>query len=118
MNKIVVILEDEETVANVLDMLAKRYGFDSKKYCCVEDLINDIHVLNNATLFITDFNLNDSTVIPVLKEIKTRNLNVYTMLNSGNPNAVKDIENAGLLEFIHEISDKTINFRSLFERFA
>lgn len=117
LNKNVIILEDEENVANVLQMIARRYGFTPICFTCVDNLIDHIEVLQEAELFITDYNLCDSTVIPVLEEIKNRNIKIYTVLNSGNQNAIKDIEKVGLLDYINEQFDKTMNYNIIFENF-
>ena len=117
MNKIVVILEDERSVADVLQMIAKKHGFAPICFMYVDNLIEHIDLLKKTDLFITDYNLYDSTVISVLQEIKIRNINVYTVLNSSNPNAIKDIEKSGLSEYINEQIDKTTDFNTFFRKF-
>lgn len=116
MNKIVVILEDEASVTNALQMIAKKHGFTPICFMYVDDLIEDIDILKDVDLFITDYNLCDSTVIPLLKKIKEKDIHVYTILNSGNPMAIEDIKHSGLSELINEQVDKTNNFNTFFEK--
>lgn len=116
MNKIVVILEDEASVANALQMIAKKHGFTPICFMYVDDLIEDIDILKDVDLFITDYNLCDSTVIPLLEKIKEKDIHVHTILNSGNPNAMDDIKNSGLSDYIHETFNKTENFSKFFEK--
>lgn len=115
MSKIVVILEDEHCVVNTLCMISKKYGFQPFCFSCVEELIENIDVLKLVDLFITDFDLHDTNVIPLLKEMKKNNIQVYTVLNSGNPNAIKEIEKQGLAGSINKILDKTENFNTFFK---
>ena len=116
MNKIAVILEDEGSVANILQMIAKKHGFTPICFMYVDNLIENVDVLKDADLFITDYNLYDSTVIPLLKRIKEENIHVYTILNSGNPMAMEDIKHSGLSELINEQVDKTNDFNTFFKK--
>jgi len=118
MNKRVIVLEDEECVSNVIKLVGKKFGFDVNVYSNIEDLLDDIAVFKDSELFITDFNLHDSTSIDVLKELKHRNIVIYTILNSGNPMAMKEIEKAGLSDMVNECLDKTTNFKSFFEKMS
>lgn len=118
MDKIIVILEDEETIMNSLQLLCKKYNFTSECFYYVDELINHIDVLNRATMFITDFNLKDSTVIPLLDKIREKRINVYTVLNSGNPKALEQIEEAGLSDLIDGFLDKTMDFKQFFNKFV
>lgn len=117
-NKIVVILEDENNIANMLQIIAKKYDFTPICFMYVDDLIEQIELLRKACLFITDYNLCDATVIPILQEMKNRNIDVYTVLNSGNQNAIKDIEDTGVFECINEQIDKTSDFNEFFKTFS
>lgn len=115
MSKIVVILENEHCIIDALCLISKKYGFQPFYFSYVDELIKNVDMLKLVDLFITDFDLNDSNVIPLLKEIKKNNINVYTILNSGNPNAIKEIEKQGLNSLINRIVDKTENFNTLFK---
>lgn len=114
MSKILVILEDEHCVVSTLCLISKKYGYQPFCFSCVEDLIENIDVLKLADLFITDFDLCDTNVIPLLKEIRKRKIKVYTVLNSGNPNAIKEIEKERLSDLIDRILTKTENFNAFF----
>lgn len=114
MSKILIILEDEYCVVSTLCLISKKYGYQPFCFSCVEDLVENIDVLKLADLFITDFDLCDTNVIPLLKEIRKHRIKVYTVLNSGNPNAIKEIEKQGLDSLINRIVDKTENYNTLF----
>lgn len=110
-SKHVIILEDEESVSAMLCLTAKRNGFKSICFSCAEDIINNINILKDYDVFIADFNVRDSTLIPVLKEMKEKKIRIPTVLNSGNVNALNDIEKAGLSEYISFACDsKMSNF--------
>lgn len=115
LNKIAVVLEDEGNIANVLQIIAKKHNFTPICFTYVEDLIEEIDILNEADILITDYNLYDSTVIPLLKKIREKGIHVHTILNSGNPMAIYDIENLGLSDYVHKVFNKTDNFNIFFE---
>ena len=72
-------------------------------------------VLKLADLFITDFDLCDTNVIPLLKEIRKHKTKVYTVLNSGNLNAIEEIKKEGLSDLIDKVLTKTENFNTFFK---
>lgn len=115
MSKILAILEDEHSVTNTICLISKKYGFQPFCFSCVEELIDNLEMLKLVDLFITDFDLYDSNVIPLLKEMKKKNVDVYTVLNSGNPSAIKEIEKQGLGNMINRVLDKTENFNVFFK---
>lgn len=115
MNKTLIILEDEHCVVSTLCLIGKKYGYQSFCFSCVEDLIENIGVLKLADLFITDFDLCDTNVIPLLKEIRKHKTKAYTVLNSGNPNAIEEIKKEGLSDLIDKVLTKTENFNTFFK---
>lgn len=115
MSKMLIILEDEHCVINSLRLISKKYGYQPFCFSCVEDLIKNIDLLKLVDLFITDFDLCDTNVIPLLREMRKHKIKAYTVLNSGNPNAIKEIEKEGLSDLIDKILTKTENFNTFFE---
>lgn len=113
-SKHVIILEDEESIANVLKLVCKRSNATYNHFYCVEDLLNNFGALENCDLFITDYNLGDSTSICVFERMQTHDVHPFTVLYTSNVQAIEDVRKAGLSDCINVFCDKASGSTALF----
>jgi DNA-binding NtrC family response regulator len=111
--KKIVILEDNKTMTLVLRSVIRKCGFEVVNFEDVETTLDNIDEINNASLFICDFDLPDGNSLVVLQKMKDNNINTPVALNSGNSGAIDAIVSRGLGELIKHNLNKEFDLKTL-----
>lgn len=111
--KKIVILEDNKTMTLVLRSVIRKCGFEAVNFEDVETTLDNIEEINNASLFICDFDLPDDNSLVVLQKMKDNNINTPVALNSGNSGAMDAIVAQGLGELIKHNLNKEFDLKTL-----
>lgn len=96
----ILIFEDTESIAKVLEIVSKRLGHNVKTYSNPFEAFDNDSFIRSADLIISDYDMGGATALDLLAYLKENNIQVKVVINSANPSVKEFIDSTGYNDLI------------------
>jgi len=103
----VLILEDDENYAKCLYIMVKKLGHCAVTFFKPSEAIAQ-NMITNADLIISDYEMEDETVLDLLEYLKKNNFNKVVLVNSGYAFIKDEIDKKDYSKLVAEYTNKSI----------
>lgn len=109
----ILLLEDDETIASNLKLIFKKLGHNVQHHYTPSDI--NMPSVSSSDVIVSDFDMQDTTALPLLKYLSLHNIHIPVILNSGNLQAISIIEKNGFTNLISGYTNKMFSIKEWVE---